>query len=145
MRSGKLGFRLTDCLRFSGYSSLPRSNHSVPDSRLDGSHSLLLGGDIPHTPRFSPDTSLLDPVSEDQETAAGEKSKGGAVLDVGGYCLHGSTTVFPFLCYRLRAVECLSSFLSLVVTGVTQCSYLSGLHVFTFCMFGVYVKRFLIS
>nr|CAD7569310.1 unnamed protein product [Timema californicum] len=54
-----------------GYSSLPRSNHSGPlsDSRLDGSSSLLCGGDVPMSSPYCPDNTLplLETVCEDQE------------------------------------------------------------------------------
>lgn len=56
---------------FSGYSSLPRSNHSVPDSRLDGNHSLLLGPDGSENP-----LTLLETVSEDQEQAGRTRLQG---------------------------------------------------------------------
>ena len=54
---------------------LPRSNHSVPDSRLDGGPSLLASND---EGSFCVDNGipLLETVSEDQEVHSRQRNAG---------------------------------------------------------------------
>lgn len=58
----------------SGYGLLPRSNHSVPDSRLDGGPSLLASND---EGSFCVDSiPLLETVSEDHEVHSRQRNAG---------------------------------------------------------------------
>lgn len=66
-----------------GYGMLPRSNHSVPDSRLDGGPSLLASND---EGSFCLDSiPLLETVSEDHEVHSRQRNAGNGLEAFVGY------------------------------------------------------------